>query len=187
MIQHHVHNGSTDQFKQVGVREKNDGNEINSVDDHNIWLCIRVTFSPLIGKFLDCLLTDLWPLNLSFVSSFLLVVGCVFTFAKALSNMPQSSLMATGQLLHVFVCKGLTALLTTEVKSRRCLLVAVILLLMCCHTGMSSHLHRAWHPTPSQYTDTGHGTPPRHSIQTQARPVVVLSIDVCIVITNFLL
>ena len=26
---------------------------------------------------------------------------------------------------------------------------------------------RTWHPTPSQYTDTGHDTPPRHSIQTQ--------------------
>ena len=103
MIQHHVHNGPTDQFKQVGVCEKNDGNEINSVDDHNIWLCIRVTFSPLIGKFLDCLLTDLWPLNLSFVSSFLLV-GCGSTFARAHPSMPQSSLMAIGQLLHVFVC-----------------------------------------------------------------------------------
>ena len=27
--------------------------------------------------------------------------------------------------------------------------------------------------------DTGHGTQPRHSIQTRCRPVVVLSIDVC--------
>ena len=26
--------------------------------------------------------------------------------------------------------------------------------------------HRTWHPTPSEYTDTGHGTPPRQSIQT---------------------
>ena len=28
-----------------GVHEKNDRNEINSVDDHHVWLCIRVTFS----------------------------------------------------------------------------------------------------------------------------------------------
>ena len=26
---------------------------------------------------------------------------------------------------------------------------------MCCHTRMSCHRHRTWHPTPSQYTDTG--------------------------------
>ena len=30
--------------------EKNDRNEINSVDDHRTWLCIRVTFFSLIGK-----------------------------------------------------------------------------------------------------------------------------------------
>ena len=34
MIQHHVHIRSTDQFNQVGVIEKNDRNEINSVDGH---------------------------------------------------------------------------------------------------------------------------------------------------------
>ena len=49
MIQHHVHIRSTDQFKQVGVQEKKDRNEINSVDDHRAWLCIRVIFSS-IGK-----------------------------------------------------------------------------------------------------------------------------------------
>ena len=26
---------------------------------------------------------------------------------------------------------------------------------MCCHTGMPCCRHRTWHPTPSQYTDTG--------------------------------
>ena len=26
---------------------------------------------------------------------------------------------------------------------------------MCCHTGLAYRRHRAWHPTPSQYTDTG--------------------------------
>ena len=43
MIQHYVHIRSTDQFNQVGVHEKNDRNEINSVDDHRVWLFIRVT------------------------------------------------------------------------------------------------------------------------------------------------
>ena len=43
MIQHHVHIRSTDQFNQVGVHEKNDRSEINSVDDHRVWLFIRVT------------------------------------------------------------------------------------------------------------------------------------------------
>ena len=43
MIQHHVHIRSRDQFNQVGVHEKNDRNEINSVDDHRVWLFIRVT------------------------------------------------------------------------------------------------------------------------------------------------
>ena len=33
MIENHVHISSTDHFKHVGVREKNDRNEINSVDD----------------------------------------------------------------------------------------------------------------------------------------------------------
>ena len=50
MIQHHAHIGSTDQFNQVGVHEKNDRNEINSVNDHRVWLCIRVTFFSSIGK-----------------------------------------------------------------------------------------------------------------------------------------
>ena len=31
---------------------------------------------------------------------------------------------------------------------------------------------------PSQYTNTGHDTPPHHSIQTQGGPVIVLSIAV---------
>ena len=43
MIQHHVHIRSTGQFNQVGVHEKNDRNEINSVDDHRVWLFIRVS------------------------------------------------------------------------------------------------------------------------------------------------
>ena len=37
MIQYHVHIRSKDQFNQVGVHERNDRNEINSVDDHRFW------------------------------------------------------------------------------------------------------------------------------------------------------
>ena len=32
MIEYHVHIRSTDQFKQVGVREKNDRNEIKNLE-----------------------------------------------------------------------------------------------------------------------------------------------------------
>ena len=51
MIENHVHIRSTDHFKQVGVHGKLT-NEINSVDDRCVWLCIRVTFSSSIGKVL---------------------------------------------------------------------------------------------------------------------------------------
>ena len=57
MIQHHVHIRSTDQFNPVGVREKNDRYEINSLNDHRVWLCICVIFSSIV-KVLDLLLTD---------------------------------------------------------------------------------------------------------------------------------
>ena len=50
MIQHHVDIRSTDQFNQVGVHEKNDRNEISSVDEHRVWLCIRVTFFSSIAN-----------------------------------------------------------------------------------------------------------------------------------------
>ena len=50
IIQHHVHIRSTDQFKQVGVREKIERNKTNSVNDHRFWLCIGATFSAWIGK-----------------------------------------------------------------------------------------------------------------------------------------
>ena len=49
MIENHVHIRSTDDFKQVGVHGKMT-NEINSVDDRCVWLCIRITFSSSIGK-----------------------------------------------------------------------------------------------------------------------------------------
>ena len=51
MIENHVHIRSTDRFKQVGVHGIMT-NEINSVDDRCVWLCIRVTFSSSIGKVL---------------------------------------------------------------------------------------------------------------------------------------
>ena len=50
LIENHVHIRSTDHFKQVGVHGKMT-NEINSVDDRCVWLCICVTFSS-IGKVL---------------------------------------------------------------------------------------------------------------------------------------
>ena len=62
---------------------------------------------------------------------------------------------------------------------------------MCYHTWLPCRRHRTWHPTPPQYTDTGHDIPPRHSIQTQdmtshpatvyrhrVKPVIELSIAV---------
>ena len=49
MTQRHAHIRSTDQFNQVGVHEQNDRDEINSVDDHRVCLCIRATFFSLIG------------------------------------------------------------------------------------------------------------------------------------------
>ena len=51
MIENHVHIRSTDHFIQVGVHGKMT-NEINSVDDQCVWLCIRVTFSSSIGRVL---------------------------------------------------------------------------------------------------------------------------------------
>ena len=48
MIEYHVHIRSTDQFKQAGVRGKNDRNKINGVDDQYFWLRIRITFSSSI-------------------------------------------------------------------------------------------------------------------------------------------
>ena len=51
IIENHVHIRSTDHFKQVGVHGKMT-NEIDSVDDRCVWLCIRITFSSSIGKVL---------------------------------------------------------------------------------------------------------------------------------------
>ena len=73
-IQKHKNNDSASCSYQIHrsvqsgrVHEKNDRNEINSVDDHRVWLFIRVT-SVLDDrkKFLDYLLTDLCSLNLKF-------------------------------------------------------------------------------------------------------------------------
>ena len=45
-FENHVHIRSTYHFKQVGVQGKMT-NEINSVDDRCVWLCICVTFSSI--------------------------------------------------------------------------------------------------------------------------------------------
>ena len=50
MIENHVHIRSAIILNRLGAL-KNDRNEINSMDDQCIWLCIRVTFS-WIGKVL---------------------------------------------------------------------------------------------------------------------------------------
>ena len=45
----------------------------------------------------------------------------------------------------VCVCvrlSGFSVALTSEVISRRCLLVVMLLLPMCCHTGMPYRIHR---------------------------------------------
>ena len=41
MIEYHVNIRSTDQFKQVGVREKNDRNEINSGGSPRLIMHVR--------------------------------------------------------------------------------------------------------------------------------------------------
>ena len=51
MVENHVHIRSTDHFKQVGEHGKMT-NEINSVADRCVWLCICITFSESIGKVL---------------------------------------------------------------------------------------------------------------------------------------
>ena len=43
MFEYHVHIRSTDQFKQVGVREKNDRNEINSVGSPHLHKHLPIT------------------------------------------------------------------------------------------------------------------------------------------------
>ena len=44
MIEYHIHIRYTDQFKQVGVREKNNRNEINSAEDNRFWLATGPRF-----------------------------------------------------------------------------------------------------------------------------------------------
>ena len=52
---------------------------------------------------------------------------------------------------------GFMSFSTSKVISRRCPLVAVVPMtaLKCCLTETPCHGHGTWHPTPSQYTDTG--------------------------------
>ena len=69
-----------------------------------VWLCIRVTFfANVFGLHTDGFVLTEFKVSLA-VFSF--VVGCGSTFARALPNMPQSYVMATGQSLHVFLCWG---------------------------------------------------------------------------------
>ena len=50
MLEYHVHVTSTDQFKQVGVREKNDRNEINSVGSAHLTMHLH-THLPINNVF----------------------------------------------------------------------------------------------------------------------------------------
>ena len=98
MIQHHVHIRSTDQFNQVGVHEKNDRDEINSMDDHRVWLCIRFTFSSSIGKVYG--LSAHWFVLTEFevlLAVFLLLSVVAHLSSRAFPNMPQSSLIHCGK------------------------------------------------------------------------------------------
>ena len=88
MIENHVHIRSTDHFKQVGVREKTDRNEINSVDDHCVWFCIRVTFSSSIGKVFG--LPAAWFVHKVLLAVFLFFIGCGSFLAWALPVMSQA-------------------------------------------------------------------------------------------------
>ena len=74
--------------------KKNDRNEINSVDDHCVWFCIRIIFFSSIGK-VFALPTDLFVLNEFEVFSavFLLLLGVVpisqglfLTYAPVICN-----------------------------------------------------------------------------------------------------
>ena len=55
MVEYHVHVRSTDQYKQVGVREKNDRNEIYSVGSPHLTMHLRKHFPITSGfSFLYC-------------------------------------------------------------------------------------------------------------------------------------
>ena len=56
-----------------------------------------------------------------------------------------------------FVCLFVWGLMSLKIWGhiRQCLFVAVVLWPRCCHTGISCHRHRTWHPTQSQYSNTG--------------------------------
>ena len=64
---------------------------------------------------------------------------------------PSAYRLSRGLWVGSCVCVGLDVALTPEVISRRCLVVAVVLWLMCCHTWTSWCRHRTWHPTLLQY------------------------------------
>ena len=70
VMENHVHIRSTDHFKQVGVRGKNDRNGFNNVDDQCVSLCVHTTFSSSIGKVLE--LPDGWfvPTEFTFCYQF---------------------------------------------------------------------------------------------------------------------
>ena len=91
MTENNVHIGSTDHFKQVGVSGKM--TEMKPI----VWMttvfgCAQAQPSHQSVKFWNCLMDDLCRLDLIFVNSFSLFVGCGSIFARALPNMSQASL-----------------------------------------------------------------------------------------------
>ena len=59
-------------------------------------------------------------------------------------------------VFHILVCLFVGVKpCSCDVIWLRCVLIAVVLRSMCCHTRIPCHRYRTWHPTPSQYTDTG--------------------------------
>ena len=117
---------------------------------------------------MSCLFT--W--HLRYVQPFNIITGYKFTFilfsanycrckinlteasvmreAGTLSGKPNTTHGHHSDILHLSISLFGKS---SEVISRRCLLVAVVLWPMCCHTEMPCRRHRTWHPTPSQYTD----------------------------------
>ena len=69
IIENRVHIRSIDHFKKVGVHGRMT-NEISSVDDRCVWLCIRVTFSSSIGKVLKLPDGLFLPTELNFCDQF---------------------------------------------------------------------------------------------------------------------
>ena len=98
MIGNHVHIRSSYHFKQVGVHGKM--TEMKSI----VWMtnafgCAFAYPSHRSVKFWNCLMADLCLLNLIFVSSFSLFIGCGYIFANVFPNMSKAQCI---QVIQVY-------------------------------------------------------------------------------------